>query len=157
MNLTNSIDEIDPERNYSHFSDDFHSCCYYSLNDFEKLSIENDFSVINYNIRSFNTNFEYFSSAFTSKSFPSVLTLTETWTSHEFPSSYYDIPGYIAFHTIRDGRSGDVSVYVKNNLKSTCVENFSFVNSCIEICTVEVIFFLIHMLLLRFIVRTLVL
>ena len=134
-----NLEEIDPDNNYLKFSDE-RTCNYYSLKEFDDLAFVKDFTVLNYNIRSFRRNFEHFSDEFGFERFPCVLTLTETWTSNDCDASIYDIPGYQAFHTIRDGRSGGVSIYVKNNLKCSFVPNLSYCTVFIEICSVEIKF-----------------
>ena len=93
-------------------------------------------SFLNFNIRSYNANSDELHSIFNSmKSYPDVLTLTET----RFTADYTeDLVGYRSYHSVRTGRrSGGVSVYVKNEIKSEFFADFSFVNDNIEICSVK--------------------
>ena len=113
-------------------------CNYLSFQEYNSkiLSNQNSISIVNYNVRSYNANFELFSACLKNSSFPKILVLTETW----FSSDYHeDIENYNSFHIFRNGmRSGGVSVYVDVNFKTEKVEEFSFCNSVIEICTVKV-------------------
>ena len=66
---------------------------------------------------------------------PNILCLTETWFSPETISS---IPGYKGCHVTRDGRSGGVSAYVKECISSRQLDDFSYANLKIEVCTIEI-------------------
>jgi len=48
------------------------------------------------------------------------------------------IPGYVGHHTVRHGRSGGVSIFIKSHLNSEIISNFSYADNSIEICTVKV-------------------
>ena len=92
---------------------------------------------MSYNIRSFNANSEIFLSMFQNYNcFPDILCLTETW-FNEFSSE--EIPGFTSYHTIREnGRSGGVSIYIKDSFNSCLMPNYSFSNNDIEICCVQI-------------------
>ena len=92
------------------------------------------FNILNYNIRSFNKNANCFLPII-EKSDPHIVILSETWFKDEFQSP---ITNFNDHHTVRsDRQSGGVSVYVKDTLPSRKVPELSYVNSDIEICTVE--------------------
>ena len=101
------------------------------------ISNKNFVSFMTYNIRSFNANADTFFSMFQNNNcFPKILTLTETWFSD---SNMEDIPGYSSYHTIRtSGRSGGVSTFVKEELDSCLLTEFTFSNTDIEVCSVRV-------------------
>ena len=64
---------------------------------------------------------------------PDIITLTETWLSEPV-----DIDGYLSFHTFRtEGKSGGVSIFVKNCYSATKLSEFCLVNNTIESCTVR--------------------
>ena len=139
----NLIEQIDPDLNY--LNEIFESInsskqsCYISVEESNSLiSDKTFFSILTYNIRSFNANSDSFFSMFNdNKNFPDILCLTETWFQDGVTE---DISEYISYHTIRDsGRSGGVSIFIKSNFNSKLISQFSFSNIDIEVCTIEVI------------------
>ena len=59
-------------------------------------------SFLNFNIRSYNANSDELYSIFNSmKSYPDVLTLTETWFTADYTE---DLVGYTFYHSVRTGR-----------------------------------------------------
>ena len=68
---------------------------------------------------------------------PDVFIFTETWYDGYSP---FVIPGYVDYHSIRNGRSGGVSIYIKNQINSSKIDAHSYANEFIEICTVKVSF-----------------
>ena len=68
---------------------------------------------------------------------PDVFIFTETWHDGYTP---YVIPGYVDYHSIRNGRSGGVSIYIKNQIHSSKIDEYSFTNEFIEICTTKITF-----------------
>ena len=96
------------------------------LNDTNKLTI------IGQNIRSLNRNLDNFLTLFPSDRMPDILVFSETWHDPNIPVS---IPGY---HTVRQGRAGGVSIFVKNCISSSQVMQLSYANETIEICSVEI-------------------
>ena len=88
---------IDPDLNYDVNFDSIEND-YYTTDELVSI-FENDsmLNLINYNIRSFHSNFRYFG-PIVEECKPSILVLTETW----FTSDYYeDIPNYDSHHSIR--------------------------------------------------------
>ena len=93
------------------------------------------FSVLNYNIRSFQKNSDAFVPVI-DKSLPSVLTLSETWFTDDFQA---EIPNYNSYHSIRSFRnSGGISIYTHNSYNSKKIPELCYISENIEICTVEV-------------------
>lgn len=66
---------------------------------------------------------------------PQIFVLTETWFTEDFQAS---ITGYNSYHSIRTQRSGGVSIYVSDALKSRKLDHFSYVDETIEVCTTEI-------------------
>ena len=86
------LDEIDPNINYSHFSQSSsNSTNYFSNEQYTNLPSINNIYIMNYNIGGFRTNFNKFSCSLASKHFSDILCLTETWFS---PNEASDIPGF---------------------------------------------------------------
>ena len=131
------MQDLDPDFNYDFFSQSGReNCNYVSLNQYhEFISSSNVFSIMNYNIRSFHANFQFFSPAFSFSELPTILILTETWFS---PGQTMEIPGFTGYHVVREGRSGGVSIFVKDYIDSCIIPEFSYVTETIEVCSVEV-------------------
>ena len=85
--------------------------------------------------KKFDRNFDSFSCGFSPHNMPNILCFTETWFA---PSLTSEIPGYVGHHVTREGRSGGVSIYVKQQINSKILCNLSYATSTIEVCTVEV-------------------
>ena len=93
-------------------------------------------TIINYNIRSFRKNSDLFL-PIVQKCSPHILVFTETWFSKDSQSDIYN---YIPYHITRTSqKSGGVSVFVRNDLNSSGVDQFSYVSVNIEVCTVKII------------------
>ena len=128
-------DDFDPDINYDIDLNSITSNNY-TINDLYSIFDNNDtmHSLINYNIRSFHSNFRYFG-PIVEKCKPKILVLTETWFTSEYQE---DIPNYDSHHSIRTSRpSGGVTVYVDSHYDSKKVCELSYVNTDIEVCTVE--------------------
>ena len=137
-----SILDIDPEYNYFDFQEFDNTTKvsnYLSFDDY-KYSFETNrdksIFLVNYNVRSFNSNFvQFFSSLLNCE--PQILILTETWFTPDYKEN---INNYSSFHVVREGRSGGVSIYVKEILKAQRVDSFCICNEVIELCTVKIEF-----------------
>ena len=96
----------------------------------------NMLNLISYNIRSFNAN----STAFlpiVEQSTPDVIILSETWYTDDFQAN---IDNYEAHHIVRsDRQSGGISVYVDDSIRSRRIDELSFANLNIEVCTVQLL------------------
>ena len=97
---------------------------------------DNNFiSIICQNIRSIYCNLDKLLCIFDENCMPDVFVLTETWYDGCTPTV---IPGYEAYHSVRIGRSGGVSMFVKSHIPSSKIEAYSFTDESIEICTVKI-------------------
>ena len=126
------------------YSDDSHgtesgasNCNYSSIHEFNETCkpANNFYTLINYNIRSFAANSSLFFPLHENDSMPDVIILTKTWLSNDEKE---DINSYTGHRSIREGRSGGVSVYVEEHTNCHLFENFSFADDTIEICTVKI-------------------
>ena len=108
----NFDENINPDSNYHLFTQNTNSICrYMSINEYNaSLNFNNYFSILSYNIRSFDKNFDSFSCGLSPQSMPDILCLSETWFSRNITS---EIPGYSGYHVTRDGRSGGISLFTK--------------------------------------------
>lgn len=120
-NFENPLTNYDPDHNYDtlmlldqnnlfsmHNSvDEFLETNQTSLND------KNFLSIFCQNIRSMNRNLDSFLNLFPNDNMPDIFILSETWHSLSSP---LNIPGYMAFHTVRDGRAGGVTILAKYHL-----------------------------------------
>ena len=88
------------------------------------------------NIRSFHKHIdECYSMMRTPRSYPNVLILTETWYLLDYTVI---LSTYSSFHSLKPNRrSGGVFVLIKNTFVSQLIDEFSFVDDDIEVCTVE--------------------
>ena len=135
VSIDNFTDDLNPDLNYDLFLQSVEACPYVTIDEYcKKQSSTTSFSIINYNIRSFNKNFDSFSSSFSAKFLPNIFCLTETWFSDGQVS---EIPGYMGFHVTRDGRSGGVSIYVKEGFGSCMLNDLPYASETIEVCSVE--------------------
>ena len=92
------------------------------------------FSLVNYNIRSYRKNIDSFIPII-DKNLPNVLIFTETWFTENYQANLLN---YQAFHTVRPMRlSGGTSIYVRNDLNATQLNNFSYVSIDIEVNTLK--------------------
>ena len=123
MNFESSefLGEIDPDVHYfdplDYEASSSDTSNYFSVADFtEFMDSSPGFTCLNYNL-------------------PDVLVLTETW----FELNYLkNIPGYRGYHAVREGvRSGGVSVYVAEHISASVLPQFTYVDSMIEVCTVQ--------------------
>lgn len=130
------LNNIDPDANYFNVEN---QCIYYDLENFESfISKENSFNVLHINIRSVNKNFDEFvvNMKNVGTSF-SVIILTETWlrSTHD----WMEMPGYEAFHSVREGRmGGGVTALVRSDLSAEIMPNVTINNDCYESVGVSV-------------------
>ena len=81
-------------------------------------------------------NLDNFMLLFKENSMPDCFIFSETWYDGYEP---FLIPNFTGFHTVRKNRrSGGVSIYVKNSFNSEFIDELSFANESIEICTVKI-------------------
>ena len=84
-----------------------------------------------------NCNLDKLLCIFDDNNMPDVFIFTETWYDEDIPTI---IPGYIGYHSVRIGRSGGVSIFVKNQIPSSKVDEHSYTNESLEICTIKLSF-----------------
>ena len=94
------------------------SCSNFSTDAFNDIQFSNSIFLMNYNIRSFNSNFNEFSIFLKDlQTLPDIIILTETWFMGNFSDS---IDGYHGYHSNRNpdtsGNGGGVSVFIKKAL-----------------------------------------
>ena len=136
---SNNLEDIDPDENYLN---DFLSsidCKKFSVHEYinHTNASANALSILSYNIRSVNANLTEFLPV-VEQSKPDILIFSVTWFSDDFQA---DITSYGTHHIIRsDRRSGGVSVYVNESLRSCRIDELSFANLNIEVCTVQLLF-----------------
>jgi len=114
-------------------------CSFYDCNGFKDIVFGgNSFNIIHMNIRSVNRNLDEFLLCLTNfKTKFSVIVLTETWLSSS--SDWLDIPGYLAFHSIRESKAGGgVSILVKDSLSAELLPSLTYNNQFFESVGVDV-------------------
>ena len=110
-------------------------CLNYDVDAFRaKFDKIDGFFVMNYNLRSFNSNFNDFSVFLEEIDLlPDILILTETWFMN---NNVENIAGYDGFHSTRDsensGSGGGVSIYILKSLNSKIYVEFTESSSEIE-------------------------
>ena len=109
-----------PMNNYSNYFDiSSNTCQFYDFNEFNnQFCHESNLFIMNFNIRSFNSNYDDFSVFLNDLKFmPDIIILTETWFLDD---TCVDIEGFHGYHSSRSsefsGHGGGVSVYVKKSL-----------------------------------------
>ena len=141
-NINDYLLDIDPDDNYYEESGN-HNHIFSVYDSYDEFLLRNPISsnenkcltILSQNIRSFNTNLDNFMLMFDENSLPDVFIFSETWHKLQNP---LNVSGYIGYHTVRQGRSGGVSVFVKNYLNSCFVENLSYANNSIETCSIKI-------------------
>ena len=111
-------------------------CNYFTPEEYKLLDL-NNLSIVSHNIRSFNKNIDSLLGIFSPDFMPSVLCLSETRFSCNQSTN---ISGYDSYHTTRNSEnpSGGISIFVSKSLTSYMVENLSYSNQTIEVCTVNI-------------------
>ena len=139
--LNECFHDIDPDANFYdslvHANDDISNEI--SVEDYNFLCEPNEqyLSIIGHNTRSFNANKDSLLGMFAKDHcWPDVFVLYETWFTEV---NTHEIQGYTSHHTTRLlGRSGGVSVYVRNSIYCEIIPLLSYADETIEICTVNI-------------------
>ena len=108
-------------------------------NDTLPVNLDNLFSIAHMNTRSLLHKLDHINIFFASlKKIPDVLCVSETWLS-DINTNGAKIDGFMGYHITRPVRfeHGGVSCFVNNAIESELIDQFSFVNEHIEICTVR--------------------
>ena len=95
----------------------------------------NYITIFSQNIRSMSRNLDNFLCLFPETKMSDIFIFSETWHDTNTPVIK---PGYEAYHTIRQGRSGGVSIFVKFNIESCFIQELSFTSDSIETCIIRV-------------------
>ena len=132
-----SINEMYDHLNFDNMSK------YYDLpqyNDIANQSSDSTLSLIHFNIRSLSTNLTKVEALLESfNKNPDIILFSETWLNDEDKGSI-KINNFQSFHVVRNSRNrGGVSIFVRNGLDVELLEEFTYLNSEIEICTVKVL------------------
>ena len=117
--------------------DTSNSSKYYSIENYNRIDQNNfNFSLLNFNVRSFYANGSSFSAMIDNMNEnPNFLVLSETWNKPQ-TSNLCSIEGYFGFHTCREhARSGGVSVFFERMFSGRKLDDLSFCNADIEICS----------------------
>lgn len=134
-----NLDEIDPDQHLINciLPVENRKSLYYTVEEYNTDIYEaNNFFIINYNVRSFNRNFDTFDAMLcTLKAHPDLMVLSETWLVEAV-----QVDGYRSFHTFRtERRSGGISVFCKETLQSSRMDVYCVSSEVIESCAVRVI------------------
>ena len=130
------LGNIDPDENLSTPE----NCSYFTLADIAYLDFSMcQYSLINFNIRSYNANFTAYEALL--ESIPNEFDfqiLTETWNSEDSLSLCL-MDGYSGHHTFRAGsRGGGVSVFCRNKFSIDKLISLSVCTPVVETCVVQV-------------------
>ena len=144
QNNLNILENIDPDSNCLNDITQQCPCNYFTLEELNSVeSGVSSFSLLNYNIRSFNRNQAVFESMISSLKFPfKTIILTETWINEQ----NYDLcflKNYKAFHTYRPKDhiytiSGGVSIFCLETITAEKLDTYSVCKSHIETCVVKI-------------------
>ena len=115
---------------------------YYDIAQYNKTftgSEKNVLSIMHLNIRSLGKNGDEMKSLLATFTLqPDVIAISESFLDSNSVDST-NLPGYQGFHSIRGvDKRGGVSIFTKDNISSDAIEEFSFINDEIEICTVSI-------------------
>ena len=141
MNNSNVLDNIDPD--FIHLLPDTSLCKYYSLAEYANVmnlhAEKNSIKLLNFNIRSFHSNGDAFSSVLeTLPILPDFLVISESWNTAE-NLDLCSVNNYDSHHTFRNsGRGGGVSVFTLNSYSSSRISCISVCNLVLETCVIKV-------------------
>ena len=115
---------------------------YYDIEQYNKTFIGNEnnvLSIVHLNIRSVGKNGDEMKSLFATLTLqPDIIAISESFLDSNSVDNTY-LSGYQGFHSIRGiNKRGGVSIFIKNNIAADIIEEFSFINNEIEICTVNI-------------------
>ena len=94
-------------------------------------------TILLFNIRSCNKNFDQFISTFCNYfSHFTCIILTETWLSKERDTVFH-IDGFYSVDLYRNNYGGGIKIFVKNSIQSKILNNFNMLNDLLEMLTIE--------------------
>ena len=136
--MHNDSDHIDPDINLMS-NNPVESCKNYTLEEYNSFPHNSfDFSLLNYNVRSFHSdklNFESMLHSLPNKF--DLIALTETWNTNLNVDLCF-IDGYNSYHTIRDTGGGGVSIFSLNSINVTKINQLCWCTDILETCVVKV-------------------
>lgn len=136
MGLSDYLLNIDPDVHLDHvFTADSN---YYTISEYENLNNSCSLRIINFNIRSYNANYDTFESFLNSITLKhDIIILTETWNTKE-TVDMCKIDGYNSFHTFRtESKGGGVSVFSLNTYQTNKIDHLSLCNFYFETCVTK--------------------
>ena len=116
------------------------NCIYLNVDDLSPFICSLSLSILMLNIRSCKKNFDNFITNFYSciNKFSCII-FTETWLSID-RDKVYSIPGYYCCNLYRNHYGGGIKLYLKNNIQSKILNNYTMINNICEMLTVELLF-----------------
>ena len=138
------LTDLDPDANFLDLALPGNFCSYSTVSEFNSTNNNsNKFSLVNYNICSFNHNSAQFESLLDSvnNKFQCIV-ISETW-NNEANTDLCKLSNYNDFHTIRSGddvctRSGGISVFCLEEIQASKINSLSICNRNIETCVVQI-------------------
>ena len=121
-----NTNDIDPEINFQNLESIDNQCKYYTIDQINSQNIiSSDFTLLNYNIRSFHTNGIQLECLLNNLNYNDILlTLTETW-NHINNVNLCKIEGLAGFHTYRgNSRGGGVSIFCRTSYNAQKLDSF---------------------------------
>ena len=109
-------------------------------NDTLPVNLDNTLSIMHMNTRSFFHKRDYINIFFASlKKIPDIFCVSESWLT-DTNSNVAKLDGFNSYHIVRPAghEHGGVSCFVNNLFESELLEQFSFVNEYLEICSIKV-------------------
>ena len=132
---------IDPDRNY--FNSIISKCQYYTDFQFNQIeSTDIGLSMVHFNCRSLNRNFEEIKSYLNELNHTfDIIAMSETWVQ-SINNFYFYLEGYDVVHRDRQNkRGGGVAIYIKNGIELRLINEMSLViDNLLECITIEVCF-----------------
>jgi len=138
------LDAIDPDENFfneisPNMEGNYSQSKYYTIDSFNRaFGGEAGFTVMNYNVRSFNANGVQFTAMVGGLAvIPDVIILTETWLN-ENTAPLCNIDGFVSHHCLRQcGSGGGVSVFHRSDIRGIKLRDMCISNDISEICAVQ--------------------
>ena len=114
------------------------SSVYVNSEFFKEWNTKENFSILNWNVVSVTENFKFFIDLYFLNKMPDIIALCETRLIDEIVS-IYNYPDYDLHVTCRNRHGGGVLLYMRKELQSTRLNEFSFLSKDMEIVSSEFI------------------
>ena len=136
----NLLQSLDPDSNFFSTFNPINDCKYYTVSDFNSVLHNQIFSVLNFNIRSFNANSLIFESFLQTITLPfDCIILTETWNHHN-NFDLCNLDNFNCIHTFRtSSRGGGVSIFCREIYFHIRLDQFCLCEPHIETCAAQII------------------